>query len=517
MVFTMATFVRTKAIPAPVPKITPLERKARMSALLKQADQLVKEKRFDEALEKTRMVYEYDPANMYAKAYEERILTLKFGEEKEKTRQHDHSVLEKDINERVEAEVQRRIAEIHTRQEEDINRKKAQELEEDMLEQQMRRASAHERKEHVNHEISTLEAESLKHIQEREAALAGQIQRALEEERKRIVEEARTVVEQARQSVQKASNVENGFTELEEKLRKNLEQDLQRMKEQMMIETVSQSALERRSMQAELLEKFKQERQRAEEDIQRQLEEERRAVLQREQQKAKERALETYKMQVVLLSQLPVSSGIRDAVLRGLRITLDLTDEDHASVEGLVQVDSYVGAVKEAWRDGEVGKAERDLLKELGDLYQVPEPLRTDIAARVMHELGVPTQSKTILILDDEDYILEFPEAILKQTYETVLTAKSVEQAIQCMRQAPPSLLLCDINLNSPEITGFTFCERLRSGAYGDALKTTPFIIMSAVADDFFIKAASQLGAKGYLQKPFTREKLESTIRSALM
>ncbi|HEY6951610.1 MAG TPA: response regulator, partial [Bacteroidota bacterium] len=87
---------------------------------------------------------------------------------------------------------------------------------------------------------------------------------------------------------------------------------------------------------------------------------------------------------------------------------------------------------------------------------------------------------------------------------------------VQLMSRNKPSLIVCDVNLSSPEISGFTFCERLKEGSYGESLKDTPFVIMSAVADDFFIKAARQLGSKAYLPKPFTREKLETVVRSAL-
>ena len=56
--------------------LSPEERNARASTLLRQVDEDVKAKKFDQALEKIRMVYEYDIRNIYARAYEERVLVM---------------------------------------------------------------------------------------------------------------------------------------------------------------------------------------------------------------------------------------------------------------------------------------------------------------------------------------------------------------------------------------------------------------------------------------------------------
>jgi CheY-like chemotaxis protein len=512
----MTTLVKSQSYAPSAPKVTAQERQSRMSALLKQADHLVKEKHFDEALEKIRKVYEYEPSNMYAKAYEERILTLKLSDENTKERMQQQAMQQNDVTEKIEYEVQKRLAEFYKRQEEELAKKKAQELEEEAKEQLMRKASAGERKELVQQGISALESESLQRIQTMESSVAEQLQQTLDSERKGIMDETRSLIEDLRSSIKESHSADVNVGPIEEKLRKELELELGKIKEQMMIRMFAKSTAERRSIQTEFLEKLKEERRRSEEDIQRQVEEERRTIIQREQQKSKDRAIEAYNMQFVILSQLRLSNGVREALLKGLRIPLGITDEDHANIQKLAENDAYVGAVKEAWSDGNVGRTEKDLLKELGELYEIPQDLQTKITEKVKRDLKVPSQSETILILDDEDYILEFLEAILKQTYETVLTAKSAEQALQHMKQNPPSLLLCDVNLNSPEITGFSFCQRLRSGEYGDSFKAVPFVIMSAVADDFFIKSANQLGAKAYLSKPFTREKLESVVRCAI-
>ena len=67
----------------PLPTLKPEERNARVSALLRQVDEDVKAKKLDEALERIRKVYEFDIKNIYARAYEERILVMMMEKERE--------------------------------------------------------------------------------------------------------------------------------------------------------------------------------------------------------------------------------------------------------------------------------------------------------------------------------------------------------------------------------------------------------------------------------------------------
>ena len=67
----------------PLPLLKPEERNARVSALLRQVDEDVKAQKLDEALDRIRKVYEFDIKNIYARAYEERILVMMMEKERE--------------------------------------------------------------------------------------------------------------------------------------------------------------------------------------------------------------------------------------------------------------------------------------------------------------------------------------------------------------------------------------------------------------------------------------------------
>ncbi len=73
--------------------------------------------------------------------------------------------------------------------------------------------------------------------------------------------------------------------------------------------------------------------------------------------------------------------------------------------------------------------------------------------------------------------------------------------------QELPDLILCDIRL--PGMNGYEVLKTIRSD---DALKLTPFIYLTALAEKEDIRAGMDLGADDYLPKPFRREELLKTI-----
>ena len=91
-----------------------------------------------------------------------------------------------------------------------------------------------------------------------------------------------------------------------------------------------------------------------------------------------------------------------------------------------------------------------------------------------------------------------------------------MESVIPELAKVPPSLIISDINLGTGMMSGFTFYEKIKAGTYGDALKDIPYILMSSMEDEFFIKAAKQMGVRAYMSKPFTRESLEALVKKTL-
>ena len=106
-----------------VPTLKPEERNARVSALLRQVDEDVRAKKLDDALERIRKVYAFDIKNIYARAYEERILVMMMEKEREVVLQE----AKQQVDAQVDQEVKRRLKEFYKQQELESQKRKQEE------------------------------------------------------------------------------------------------------------------------------------------------------------------------------------------------------------------------------------------------------------------------------------------------------------------------------------------------------------------------------------------------------
>ncbi len=120
-----------------------------------------------------------------------------------------------------------------------------------------------------------------------------------------------------------------------------------------------------------------------------------------------------------------------------------------------------------------------------------------------------PTDRPTILIADDGADIIELLVELLSPSYEIVF-ATSGRQALKLMT-AHPQLILLDINM--PDIDGFTVCRELKSR---EETRDTPVIFLTNSADKENIVKGFTLGAVDYVTKPFIPEELQARVATHL-
>lgn len=112
---------------------------------------------------------------------------------------------------------------------------------------------------------------------------------------------------------------------------------------------------------------------------------------------------------------------------------------------------------------------------------------------------------RPILIVDDDEVILQSIQAILTEENYTVLVASNGQEALELARRATPALILLDMKM--PVMDGWAFAEAYRNETYPHA----PIVVMTAARDT---KArAAEIGADGYLAKPFDLEDLLTIAR----
>jgi CheY-like chemotaxis protein len=459
------------------------ERKLRINSLLRRVDEDVKNKEYEVALEKLRRVYQLDVKNIYARAYEERILALIMEKERESVK----AEAEKKVESETEVRVKRWVEDYQRNQGKEVRTRQKLEVVESELEQRARESAI---------------KEMMEHVQEVEERLTKQMQQAVETRKTRAEGETVQRMGEIRLSIDSSGQSEQSKKDFEEKLRIAREEIESQFKDKCLANE-------------EIIKKLNEEHQKTREELLRQMEEERATLLNREQLKSKERAGAAYQMLIFLMMQFEVATNIQDAILQRIRDEFGIDDAEHVKATRGAHMHAYVNAVRAAWEKGRPSQEEEQVLLNLKILYQISDDEEKQTVKKVKKDLGLPDESAVILVVDDDPAILKFIEHTLKHSYQTILTAKGVEEAVSKVQDIIPSLILCDVQM--PGIGGFSFYEKIQNGEYDEALKKIPFILMSALTDEFFIKSSKQLGVKSYITKPFSREQVLEIVKQALV
>ena len=115
-----------------------------------------------------------------------------------------------------------------------------------------------------------------------------------------------------------------------------------------------------------------------------------------------------------------------------------------------------------------------------------------------------------IVVVDDSFYMRTMLKHILTDAgHQVVGEAANAESAVQVIRELKPDLVTLDVIL--PDSTGLDILKELRN----DMLETK-YIMVSAVGQNVIVDEALMLGAMDYIVKPFSEEKVVSTIEKVL-
>jgi two-component system chemotaxis response regulator CheY len=114
-----------------------------------------------------------------------------------------------------------------------------------------------------------------------------------------------------------------------------------------------------------------------------------------------------------------------------------------------------------------------------------------------------------ILVVDDDPDILEALSEILEAEGFVIRQARNGQEALELLENVQPNLILLDLMM--PVMNGWEFAERIRRRPDWAQI---PVIILSA--DRNIGGKARELGALGYLAKPFELSELLSLVQTSL-
>lgn len=114
---------------------------------------------------------------------------------------------------------------------------------------------------------------------------------------------------------------------------------------------------------------------------------------------------------------------------------------------------------------------------------------------------------KKVLVIEDNYEILENTVEILQLEGFATFSASNGRIGVDMAKTHLPDIILCDIMM--PELDGYQVLAELKKDP---ATSDIPFIFLTASVERKEVQAGFDMGAKGYIRKPFETEELFKTI-----
>ncbi len=118
---------------------------------------------------------------------------------------------------------------------------------------------------------------------------------------------------------------------------------------------------------------------------------------------------------------------------------------------------------------------------------------------------------KVILIVEDDPNSLELTRTVIEASGYSTIAAIDGEQGVKLARDKKPDLILMDIMM--PKMDGYAACYAIK---IDKLTREIPVIMLTAAGYELNKKLAQNMGASGYVTKPFNIEELQGIINQYL-
>ncbi|MFN3325339.1 MAG: response regulator [Bryobacteraceae bacterium] len=122
--------------------------------------------------------------------------------------------------------------------------------------------------------------------------------------------------------------------------------------------------------------------------------------------------------------------------------------------------------------------------------------------------------SLRILIVDDSPVMRSFIHRVLDLSgleYAACLQAGNGREALDVLERERVDIVLSDVNM--PEMNGEEFLERLSAD---ERIRGIPVVVISTDSTEHRMARMTELGAKGYVKKPFVPEALREVMERVM-
>jgi two-component system chemotaxis response regulator CheY len=119
-----------------------------------------------------------------------------------------------------------------------------------------------------------------------------------------------------------------------------------------------------------------------------------------------------------------------------------------------------------------------------------------------------------VLIVDDSAAIRKILQRVLRQTdlnLGDISEAGDGSEAVEILKNRTFGLILSDINM--PQMDGLQLLARIKEMEH---LKNVPVIMITTEGGQGRVMEAVQLGATGYVRKPFTADQIKEKLAGVI-
>ena len=203
----------------------------------------------------------------------------------------------------------------------------------------------------------------------------------------------------------------------------------------------------------------------------------------------------------------------QEVYVRKVRALSNISEEDNARIEKEVKHECYKNILYKLLATPATLNVNLNTMNELQKLYQISEEEHLQFKSQFAASIRQRKQRDKLLVIDDDVRLLELLATSLEDGGFDVTALSTSDEAYALLRKLTPDLILCDINLETSTMGGFTFYERVQELKH---LQNIPFIFLTGLTDEALVRTGKELGVDDYLMKPISEQTLLSTLRGKL-
>jgi len=118
---------------------------------------------------------------------------------------------------------------------------------------------------------------------------------------------------------------------------------------------------------------------------------------------------------------------------------------------------------------------------------------------------------KTVMVVDDSRAVRESLKFFLHEEGYTVLEGENGQQGLDTLRENRADLILTDVNM--PVMDGLTMISEVKKI---DKYKYTPILVLTTESQQSVMEKGKELGATGWIVKPFDNAKVTKVLRKVM-